>query len=137
MSYSKLENLIEKIKANGLDENLNMDKVNAELEDFRQKMPQIGKEKNIREAEKLAAEIQTLAFQIQIAIDGGMGIFTELRDDFNTIKWKDRAEARQLIDQGMNVAIQALGTGKIPNMMPFVVKLIELLPEEMKKRFLH
>jgi molecular chaperone DnaK len=124
--YSRLENLIEQIKANGLDENLNMAQVNAQLEDARQKMPQIGKEKNTKEAKKLTAEMQTLEVQLQNEVIGRMVHLMYFNDRFDSFEWKNRTRARQLIDRGMDLASQ-LSMGKIPNIKPILAELYELL----------
>jgi molecular chaperone DnaK len=52
-SFYELEELIEKIKENGVDDNLNMNKISAYIEDFRKKIELIIKEKNIKEAKLL------------------------------------------------------------------------------------
>lgn len=66
-AFFELEDLIRKIKQNGDDDNLNMDKIDAELADIRKKVDIVIRERNMREAKELISEIGGLDFNLRNA----------------------------------------------------------------------
>lgn len=70
-AFYELEDLIEKIKHNGAGEDLNMRQVEAHLEEYRTKIEQLIKDKNIKEAKELIDEMFALGIELQNAVTGG------------------------------------------------------------------
>lgn len=128
-SFYELEELIEKIKENGVDDNLNMNKISAYIEDFRKKIELIIKEKNIKEAKLLNREIDQLDFELWNAVTGNAmdaQFLKHFNDNFNSFHWKNSSKARQLINQGM----QMVNSGNTSSIRPILVELVGLLPQD-------
>ncbi len=128
-SFYELEELIEKIKENGVDDNLNMNKISAYIEDFRKKIELIIKEKNIKEAKLLNLEIDQLDFELRNAVTGNAmdaQFLKHFNDNFNSFHWKNSSKARQLINQGM----QMVNSGNTSSIRPILVELVGLLPQD-------
>jgi len=128
-SFYELEELIEKIKENGVDDNLNMNKISAYIEDFRKKIELIIKEKNIKEAKLLNREIDQLDFELRNAVTGNAmdaQFLKHFNDNFNSFHWKNSSKARQLINQGM----QMVNSGNTSSIRPILVELVGLLPQD-------
>lgn len=103
-SYYKAEDVVDKIKSSGLDSNLNMQKVNAQLQDFNTKVDQI----IIAENSQLAKEtIENINDFIQAIIGGVMpddgereaNFIAYADDNFTTIIWLNASRAREHINQ--------------------------------------
>jgi len=130
-SFFELEDLIDKIKSNGFDEKLNMEKINARMKEYRQKIEYIIKEKNTREAKELIKEIGQMDFGIRNLVSDDAGLIEYLRyinSEFHTFRWKDATKARQLVNQGLQLA----AAGKNSAVRPVLVQLIGLMPDEQK-----
>ncbi|OQY92866.1 MAG: heat-shock protein Hsp70 [Sphingobacteriales bacterium UTBCD1] len=105
-AFYELEDLIEKIKNNGDDEDLNMNQVEAHLVEYRRKVEYIIKEENIREAKELTDEIIGLIIELRNTVTGGDVDRRRLEyhdREFNNIQWKDKNKARQLVNQGLKL----------------------------------
>ena len=103
-SYYKAEDVVDKIKSSGLAGNLNMQKVEAQLNDFNAKVDQI----IIAEDSQMAKEtIENIDDFIRAIIGGVMpddgereANFIEYADDnFSTIIWINASRARENINQ--------------------------------------
>lgn len=132
-AFFKLEDLIEKIKANSDDGDLNMGKVEAHIQEYRKTIEQVIKDKNAKEAKRLITEIGSLDFNLRNAVTGNaMDVqFLRLIDsDFNSYNWKDLNKARQLCSQGLQMAT-AGNTGGIKNI---IIQLIALMPDDEKPK---
>ena len=130
-AFFELEDLIDKIKSNSDDEQLNMDKVEAHLQEYRLKIEQIIKDKNNREAKELTQEILQMDYAIRNAVTGNamdVKLLEQLNTDFNTYHWKDANKAKQLMNQGMQMATE----GQTSGISKILVQLIELLPPNEK-----
>ena len=105
--YDKLEGLVYALENNGGGGNLNMANVKAQFEDIRRKKHQIVAEKNIREAKKLIEEIGYILYELIRIIQGRpreVDILLYCDNNFNSIPWKNLGLARQLIDEGLQLA---------------------------------
>lgn len=132
-SFYSLEDLIEQIKGNNDDENLNMDKVEAYLDEYRSRVEQTIQDKNNREAKELSRQIQQVDFELRNAVTGNamdVQFLRHLNDEFNSYHWSDSTKARQLINQGMQMAT----AGQTSGIRNILVQLIELLPEDEKPK---
>ena len=131
-AFYELEDLIEKINENDDEGNLNMDKVEAHVQEYKQKIEHVIKDKNIKEAKELTSEIERLDFELRNAVTGNAmdaQLLLHLNDNFGSFHWKDAAKAKQLINQGM----QMTTAGKTDAIRPLLVQLIELMPENEKQ----
>ena len=132
-AFYKLEDLIEKIKANSDDDDLNMDKVEAHIQEYKKTIEQVIKDKNTKEAKHLISEIGSLDFNLRNAVTGNaidVQFLKHIDSDFNSYHWKDRNKARQLCNQGLQMAT-AGNTGGIRNIL---VQLIALMPDDEKPK---
>jgi molecular chaperone DnaK len=127
-AFYELEDLIEKIKRNSDDNDLNMDKVEAHIQEYKKTIEQIIKDKNPKEAKNLISEIGSLDFNLRNAVTGNamdVQFLKHIDSDFNSYHWKDRNKARQLCNQGLQMAT----AGNTSGIRPILIQLIELMPE--------
>ncbi|MBS1753054.1 MAG: Hsp70 family protein [Bacteroidetes bacterium] len=132
-SFFELEDLIEKIKIHSNIGNLNMKQVEAHLEEYRKKVEHIVKDKNIKDAKELTSEIGQLDFELRNAVtDNAMDIqfLRHLNDDFGSYHWKDANKARQLLNQGLQMATN----GNTSGIRTILVQLISLMPDDEKPK---
>ena len=132
-AFYELEDLIEKIKAKSYDEDLNMDKVEAHTQEYKKTIEQVIKEKNTKEAKQLIADIVSLDFNLRNAVTGNamdVQFLKHIDSEFNTYHWKDKNKARQLVNQGLQLAT----AGKTSSIRPILVQLIALMPDDEKPK---
>jgi molecular chaperone DnaK len=122
-AFYELEDLIDKIKKNKADGELNMEKVDAHLAEYRKLIEHIISEKNTKEAKALVREIGQLDFDLRNAVTGNAmdaQVLKSINNDFGSIKWKNATKARQLINQGLQLANE----GKTSSIRPILVQII-------------
>ena len=122
-AFYELEDLIDKIKKNKADGELNMEKVDAHLAEYRKLIEHIISEKNTKEAKALVREIGQLDFDLRNAVTGNAmdaQVLKSINNDFGSIKWKNATKARQLINQGL----QLTNEGKTSSIRPILVQII-------------
>jgi molecular chaperone DnaK len=133
-SFYELEELIEKIKMNGHDDKLNMEKVEAHLSEFRDKVEIIIKGgENTIEAKRLISEINSLDFHLRNAVTGNaldVQFLHNIDSKFGTYRWKDKNKARQLCNQGLQLA----ENGNNSAIRPILVQLVALMHDDEKPR---
>lgn len=130
-AFYELEDLIEKIKRNADDGNLNIRQIESHLEEYRKKVEHIVKEKNIKEAKELTREIGQLDFELRNAVTGNamdVQFLRHINDTFNSYHWKDATKARQLVNQGLQMATNG-NTSGIRNIL---IQIIGLMPDNEK-----
>jgi molecular chaperone DnaK len=130
-AFYELEDLIEKIKRNADDGNLNISQIESHLEEYRKKVEHIIKEKNIKEAKELTREIGQLDFELRNAVTGNamdVQFLRHINDTFNSYHWKDANKARQLLNQGLQMATNG-NTSGIRNIL---IQIIGLMPDNEK-----
>ncbi|MCZ2130725.1 MAG: Hsp70 family protein [Bacteroidia bacterium] len=130
-AFYELEDLIEKIKRNADDGNLNISQIESHLEEYRKKVEHIIKEKNIKEAKELTREIGQLDFELRNAVtDNAMDVqfLRHINDTFSSYHWKDANKARQLVNQGLQMATNG-NTSGIRNIL---IQIIGLMPDNQK-----
>jgi molecular chaperone DnaK len=132
-SFYELDDLIDKIKANSDDENLNMEKIEAHVMEYRNRVEQIIKEKDNSEAKKLIQEIGQMDFNIRNAVTGNaldVQLLSHFNESFNSFHWTNANKARQLLNQGMQMAT----AGETAGIRQILVQLIGLLPDNEKPK---
>jgi molecular chaperone DnaK len=130
-AFYELEDLIEKIKRNADDGNLNIKQIESHLEEYRKKVEYIIKEKNIKEAKELTREIGQLDFELRNAVTGNamdVQFLRDINDTFNSYHWKDATKARQLVNQGLQMATN----GNTSGIRSILVQIIGLMPDDKK-----
>jgi molecular chaperone DnaK len=130
-AFYELEDLIEKIKRNADDGNLNISQIESHLEEYRKKVEHIIKEKNIKEAKELTREIGQLDFELRNAVTGNamdVQFLRHVNDTFSSYHWKDANKARQLVNQGLQMATNG-NTSGIRNIL---IQIIGLMPDNEK-----
>ena len=126
-SFFELEDLIRKIKTHGAGNDLDMNKIDAELADIRKKVDVVIREKNMKEAKELISEIGGLDFELRNAVTGNamdLQFLQDFNQNFNSFHWKNPTKARQLINQAM----QQVTNGN-RNIRPLLREIVLLLPE--------
>ena len=127
-AFFELEDLVEKIKSHGVDQNLNMRQIETHLSEFKKRVEHAIKDKNIREAKELTLEILQLDFELRNAVTGNAMDVEHLRhlnDNFSSYHWRDMTKARQLCNQGLQMAANG-NTSGIRNILR---QLYALIPE--------
>ena len=108
------------------------DKTNGIVEQFKEQIPEIIKEKNVKVAQEMIDNIRQLDFAL---IDQGLGAQMEImmlknfNDEFDTLDWSDRNRARMTLDRGLQMA--ANNPSK-ENLRQVVIELYNLLPDTQK-----
>ncbi len=132
-AFYELEDLIEKIKANHDDDDLNMDTVEAHIQEYKKTIEQVIKDKNTKKAKHLISEIGSLDFNLRNAVTGNaidVQFLKHIDNDFNSYHWKDRNKARQLCNQGL----QLVTAGNTTAIRPILVQLVALMPDDEKPK---
>ncbi len=130
-AFFDLEDLINKIKNNSDDGELNMSKVEAHINEYRTNVESIIRAKDSKEAKRLTREIGQLDFDLRNAVTGNamdVQFLRHIDSDFDTYHWKDRNRARQLVNQGLTLSTQ----GKTNAIRPILIEIINLMPEDEK-----
>ncbi len=130
-AFYELEDLIEKIKPNAAAGNLNISQIESHLEEYRKKVEHIVKEKNIKEAKELTREIGQLDFELRNAVTGNamdVQYLRHINDTFNSYHWKDATKARQLVNQGLQMATN----GNTSGIRSILIQIIGLMPDNEK-----
>jgi molecular chaperone DnaK len=124
-AFYELEDLLEKIKANSNDEDLNMDKVETHVQEYKKNIQHIIQSKDIKAAKELTEEIEGLDRELRNTVTGG-GIDRkrlEYHDkEFNNLQWKDKNKARQIINQGLKLITE----GKTSQLKPILHQIWDL-----------
>ncbi len=124
-AFYELEDLIEKIKANGHDEDLNIDKIEVHIQEFKRTIEHIIKHKELREAKELTEEIEALDRELRNSVSGGLvdkGRLEYHDREFENLKWKDKNKARLLVNQGLKL----IQEGRTSQLRPILHQIWDL-----------
>jgi len=111
------------------NEDFGNDKTNAVVEQFKEQIPQVIKEKNVKVARELINNMRHLDYML---IDQGLGaqmeiaLLQQFNEDFDSHDWSDSNKARMLINQGLQMAANNPSKQKLK---PVVKELYKLLPD--------
>jgi len=131
--FYRLENTFKRYE--GQCEGLNENAVREAIRQFKQQIPQVIKERNVKVAKELIHDIRGLDFAL---LDAGMGaqmeinLLKEFNDDFEIHEWSDKNKARMLIKQGLDIAANSPSKRKL---RPILIELFKLLPKSDKPIF--
>ena len=124
-AYFNFEDLIRAIKASGDDLNMDMGKIDAQMNEFKQKTDSIIKEKNKVEAKALAHDLFWTRDALIYESTGGRADIGRIQwhdHNFNNIRWRDSAKARALINTGL----QAIAAGETLKLRSLLHEIWEL-----------
>jgi molecular chaperone DnaK len=132
-SFYRLEDTFKKVE--GKVNEINDTAVREAIAQFKEQIPQVIKEKNVKLAKELIDQMRGLDFAL---VDAAMGaqmeiqMLKEFNDDFDINEWSDRNKARMLINQGLSIAAT---TPTKQRLRPIVIELYKLLPKSGKPIF--
>jgi len=132
-AFFATEDLIKKIKANNDEDKINMDKIETHIEEYKRTIEQIIRDKNIRDAKEMSAELQHMGFELYNIVSGNAGdvqFLKQINSSFNIYHWKDPNKARQLVNQGLQFA----SDGKTSPIRPLLIQILNLMPEDEKPK---
>jgi len=124
-AFYELEDLLEKIKANSDDEDLNMNKVEAHIQEYKKTIEHIIQNKDTKSAKELTEEIEGLDRELRNAVTGGEIDRKRLEyhdREFNNLEWKDKNKARVIINQGLKLITE----GKTSQLKPILHQIWDL-----------
>ena len=123
--FFEFEDLIKKIKESGNESDLNMDKIDEYLAEYRKTIEQIIKDKDSKAAKELKEDIRSLDIEIRNELTEGEVDINRLKyhdREFQNLKWKDKNKARQLVNQGL----QLIADGKSKSLRPVLRQIWDL-----------
>ena len=132
-AFYRLEETFKKVE--GKVEEINDGGVRAAIAQFKEQIPQVIKEKNVKVAKELIDQMRGLDFML---VDAALGaqmeiqILKEFNDEFDINEWSDRNKAKMLIQQGLSIAASTPTKAKL---RPIVIELYKLLPKSDKPIF--
>lgn len=124
-AFYELEDLIEKIKTNSDDEDLNVDKMESHIQEYKKTIESIIQNKDTKAAKELTEEIEGLDRELRNSVSGGLIDKSRLEyhdTEFNNLQWKDKNKARQLVNQGLKL----IQEGKTSQLRPLLHQIWEL-----------
>jgi len=125
-AFYKLEKTFKEFE--GDDEFKNEERIRETIAQFKEQIPQVIRDKNIKVAKELIDLMRSMAFAI---VDECLGVKMEIsylhqfNDGFDMHDWNDRNKARMLINQGLQIA--ATDPSK-QRLRPIIIELYKLLP---------
>ncbi len=124
-AFYELEDLIEKIKANSDGDDLNIDKVEALIQEYKNTIEHIIQNKDTKAAKELTEEIEGLDRELRNAVTGGDIDRKRIEyhdSEFNNFQWKDKNKARVIVNQGLKLITE----GKTSQLKPILHQIWDL-----------
>jgi molecular chaperone DnaK len=106
-SFYDLEELVEQTKKENKIDNSVLERIERQINEYRDKIESIIKNRDVKEAEELIEQIGKSSFSIFYEVMGDELFVQHLKrinSDFASYHWKDPSKARQLINQGLQLA---------------------------------
>ncbi|MDR0431228.1 MAG: Hsp70 family protein [Tannerellaceae bacterium] len=128
-SFYELEDLVGKIKTSPDAKNVNMDKVDTHLQEYKKMIQQIINEENSKEANRVINEIKALDFELRNLVTKNamdVQLLIYMNDNFSSLPWKDVNKAKQLLNQGF----QLVAENRTEAVRPILSELVKLLPKD-------
>ena len=125
-AFYKLEKTFKEFE--GKVDGLNEERVKEAIAQFKEQIPQVIKDKNVKVAKELIDSMRGMAFTI---VDAGLGASLEIsllhqfNEEFDMHDWSDRNKARMLINEGL---AKAQNRPSKQVLRPIVIELYKLLP---------
>jgi len=127
-TFYDLKDLCAKVK--GI-QNVDQTKIDRILGDFEKQVPEVIKTRNVTLAESLEEKISSAAFNIRDEVMGvqfEIGYLNHWNDNFDSLHWSNKGQARQLLDQGLRMI--ASGNPSKTALRSIAVEISRLLPSE-------
>lgn len=124
-TFFDFEELISKLRASGDVEDLNSDKIESHIEEYKVNIENIIKDKDTKGAKELISEIGIFNIEIRNEASNGavdIGRVKYHDKEFNNIQWKDKNKAKLLVNQGL----QLIADGKTKSLRPLLFKIWDL-----------
>lgn len=124
--FYNLEELLDKIEKNDDEGDLKMEAIHAHIKEFKIKIEQIIKIKDVIHAHELIKEISSLDWDIRDILAGpqmDISMIHNINSTFSDINWKDSNKARTLLNQG----IQAINNGNTSNLRQLLIQIIGVM----------
>jgi molecular chaperone DnaK len=124
-AFYELEDLLEKLKGYNGEEDLNLDKFERHVQEYKKTVDQIIQLKDFKAAKELTQEIEVIDRELRNSVSGGMidkGRLEYHDSEFNSLQWRDRNRARQLINQGLAL----IQEGKTSQLRPLLHQIWDL-----------
>jgi len=127
-SFYEFKDLCAKVKGVPDVDHASIDRI---LHDFERQVPEVIKTKNVTLAESLQEKISAADFKIRDEVMGvhlWIGHLNYCNDNFESLHWSNRGQARQLLDQGLRMI--AAGNPSKAALRSIAIEVIRLLPRE-------
>ncbi len=108
-----------------VQEDLGNEESARQIETYRKQVDEVIRKQDVKLGKKLLKEVHHFFFQLTFLYQL-IGFLQQHQENFNRFHWKDANRARQLLNQGLQVASQS---PTVENLHPIVLALIELLPD--------
>jgi molecular chaperone DnaK len=127
-NFYQLEDLTREVKKINIgDNNLDISKIEYQIQEYRDKIEYIINEKNVKEAKELIDQIKGTSFIIWISIpQNAVQLLYDFKNTFNSYHWMDSNQARQLISHGM----QMVTNGRTENIVSILIEIFKLIPDD-------
>jgi molecular chaperone DnaK len=105
-AFFELEDLVKKIKESIEDNDVDLSKSDKFISEFKNSIEKIIFEKNIRHAKELTEKIDSFESELRNQVTEGSVDVSRLKyndNNFDKLNWKDKAKARILINQGLQL----------------------------------
>jgi molecular chaperone DnaK len=103
-TFYDLEELVDKIKEININESIKIDKLDANIAEFKKSIENIIVTKDLKAAKELTELIHGISIELRNTVTGGDvdRRRVEYHDrEFNNLEWKDKNKARLLVNQGL------------------------------------
>jgi molecular chaperone DnaK len=107
-SFYELENILGQAQEADDDE-IDLEALESHFEEYKRSIEQVIKDKDLKTAKTLTQEITGLYIELRNSITKGAIDITRIKyhdREFDSLKWKDKNKARQLINQGLQMITQ-------------------------------
>jgi molecular chaperone DnaK len=124
-TFFDFEELISKLRESGDVEDLNIDKIESHIEEYKVKIENIIKDKDTKGAKELISEIGIFNVEIRNEASNGAVDISRVKyhdKEFNNIQWKDKNKARLLVNQGLQLIVD----GKTKSLRPLLFQIWDL-----------
>ncbi len=124
-TFYDLEELVDKIKEINVDQSIKIDKLDANIAEFKKSIETIIVNKDLKAAKELTELINGISVELRNTVTGGAvdRRRIEYHDrEFNSLEWKDKNKARQLVNQGLAL----IAEGKTNQLNPLVHQIWNL-----------
>jgi molecular chaperone DnaK len=124
-AFFDLEDLIKKIKSQISDDDINIDKIESHLKQYKRSVESIIEQEDIKAAKNLTEEIDDVERELRNSASGGLidkGRLEYHDREFENLRWKDKTKAKQLVNQGLKL----ISEGKTTQLRPLLHQIWDL-----------